>query len=140
VRAGISQKEELAERFTFDERQADYYFNAARYLNLVDRTKNGSLLTGFGHQVVEASRNNRHSLLIEAILSRKVFYDTYLEYRNSDLGLEKEQVTELMGRNGVLADSTDNMRRRRAGTILSWCKWISGIAENPYKGSLFARD
>ncbi|MCP4155221.1 MAG: hypothetical protein GY757_46275, partial [bacterium] len=95
VRAGITEKEDFAELFTFDERQADYYFNAAKYLDLVEKNKSGIVLTGFGRQVVEASRNNRHSLLIEAILSRKVFYDTYLELRNSDMGLEKEQVTEL---------------------------------------------
>ncbi|MCP4155358.1 MAG: hypothetical protein GY757_46965, partial [bacterium] len=44
VRAGIIEKEDFAELFTFDERQADYYFNAAKYLDLVEKNKSGIVL------------------------------------------------------------------------------------------------
>lgn len=123
VYAGINTKEDFADYFAFDNRQADYYYNAARYLDLVNKINNKIILTKLGNEAAISTRNRRHTILIKSILSRKVFYDTYIKLIEND-ELDKNEIIEIMKRNNILKNSTDNMFFRRAQTIISWCKWI----------------
>ncbi len=127
VHAGFNEKEDFADYFAFDKRQADYYFNAARYLGLVDKNKETVRLTRQGREVAEASRNKRHTLLIRTILLRKVFYDTFLSMEKEPLPETENKMITFMANNNVLTESTEYMRKRRSRTIISWCRWISNI-------------
>ncbi|MCK4667395.1 AAA-associated domain-containing protein, partial [Candidatus Dependentiae bacterium] len=118
-----NKKERFIQYFDFDKRQADYYFNAAKYLDLVYIKKGIIFLTELGNEIANLNRKQRHGYLIREILSRKVFFDTYLKIKGGEK-IEKEQVVEIMKQNNVLEGKTVKMFERRAQTIISWCKWI----------------
>lgn len=126
VNSGIATKDEFACRFAFDKRQADYYFNAAKYLNLLDIEKNIVFLSPLGKIVADAGRNERHRLLILTILKRKVFYNT-LQLLMKKGSLDTHSVVKLMKKNHVLIGSTEKMFFRRAQTVIAWCKWIRSL-------------
>ncbi|HLR41876.1 MAG TPA: hypothetical protein VK067_01395, partial [Pseudogracilibacillus sp.] len=78
-------KSELAEEYEFDERQSDYYANALIYLDLATKNNDSRfVLNEVGNELRRLGNNNeRNKLLVERILSRKIFklaFDHYVEH------------------------------------------------------------
>jgi hypothetical protein len=123
IYSGVTSKEDFADYFSFDKRQADYYYNAAKYLELVEDNKKGIFLTEFGDRVASATRIKRHKLLARAILSRGVFNDVFRRLLDG-LSLDTAGITGIMRKHRVLESESDAMFKRRAQTIIAWCRWI----------------
>ncbi|MDZ7860652.1 MAG: hypothetical protein U5O15_08335 [Candidatus Krumholzibacteriota bacterium] len=122
VKSDVNSKEDFADYFSFDPRQADYYYNAAKYLELVTKEKGIVCLTELGEELVKLPRSKRHEGLIRQIFKHKVFYDSFNALKSGDESIEA--ITEIMRKNSVLNGGTESTLRRRASTILSWCRWI----------------
>ena len=124
INAGVSNKEAIAERFVFDERQSDYYSNAAKYLDLLTRTDDGFVLTQKGKEIVNSSRIQRHYLLAKTILSRKVFYDIYVAAINDTVS--EKDIINIMKKNKV--DLSAETMKRRSSTVKHWIEWVKKVA------------
>jgi hypothetical protein len=125
VEKDINTKPELADAFEFDERQADYYANAARYLGLIEKVGNEFQLTDSG----------REFLQIEALSSRTLFFVSQmlhsptlrqviqrLEQREMNVDrISNEEIAAIIETNTDLTGSTP---ARRASTVRSWLNWI----------------
>jgi len=126
---GENTKENLADFFSFDPRQSDYYLNAAKYLGLADKKQGIMFLTKFGKEVLRMPRSKMHASLIREIFKRKVFYESYKIIEEEDYSIE--DIVEIMKKVGVLKSYSIKTFKRRAQTIVSWCNWIrKAIAEN----------
>src|SRR5512133_520630 len=68
VAAGVVTRPEIASRFDVNERQADYYANAAAYLGLIHRGQAGFEPTAIGKQFVSCSFSARQTLLLRQLL------------------------------------------------------------------------
>ena len=115
-------KQEITAEYDFNERQADYYANAGRYLGLVEKTAPARYaLSTSGRQLFAMSWKNRQLSLCRLILSHRVFHETL----------------ELYFRTGTLPDITSIIQRscsitgdtltRRASTVRSWLNWITSL-------------
>lgn len=122
VNSGVNTKEDFADYFSFEPRQADYYFNATRYLELVYLESGLIYLTKLGGDLLKMTRSKRHENLIKQILKHKVFYDTYKTMEAKDTNIV--EVVEIMRKNSVLKGNSIETLKRRAQTIISWCQWI----------------
>ncbi len=127
--AGLAEtRDDFADHFSFDIRQADYYYNAARYLGLTD-SKNGKiLLTPRGKEISLMNKSRRHHALIRLVLSRRVFHQVFTMMERGEI--TADDAAEAMRKNGVLAGRSDSLVRRRAQTVMSWCRWIQGTVES----------
>jgi len=126
---GQNTKENLADFFSFDPRQSDYYFNAVKYLGLADKKQAAMFLTKLGKEILKMSRSERHAALIKEIFKRKVFYESYKVIERDNYSIE--DIVETMKKFGVLKGKSIITLERRAQTIISWCNWIrKAIAEN----------
>ncbi len=130
LEGGPATKVQVAEHFEFDERQGDYYGNAATYLGLVHRSINGFALTPTGVSLINLpERNRRTRELITAMLSQPSFRDVFIEWAALGLGEEfpsKAVVAEIIARHSTLGMSTPS---RRAGTVLAWLRWVATNAD-----------
>jgi hypothetical protein len=121
VAAGLSMRGEISSHYDLDDRQADYYANAATFLGLLARGDVGFALTAKGERFCKLHRNGRIVWLIREIASRPVFRQVLETTSLSGKLPSRERIAELIGE---LMGLTGKTTGRRAGTVLAWSKWI----------------
>lgn len=123
-------KESISDFFEFDERQGDYYANAAIYLGFLsrDRSNKGSfVLTDLGTDLQRCrTRRCLTHLLVRQLLQRPTLRQAITRMRERGFVAESVEIEEIMD----LIDEFDGRyntttRRRRASTIRSWLQWLS---------------
>lgn len=122
---GMSEKWEFAEFFEFDERQGDYYANAARYLGLIKREEHSFQVAPAGRALNQmTSRGGRTELIARQMLARGAFRKILelLIERNFHLAsLTHSEVAMIVARESGLNETTAN---RRATTARNWISWL----------------
>lgn len=121
VATGKCTRMEIASRYDMEDRQADYYANAASYLGLLTRRDNGFTLLEPGLHFGKLPRSERIVHLVREIASRPVFRHVLEATSRSGKLPNRQWVAELIGEHTGLAGETPN---RRAGTVLAWTKWV----------------
>ncbi len=125
----LKTKDQISEYFDFDERQGDYYANAAIYLGFFIRDPdNGGLfvLTALGDEMRRCpNRRCRNRLLLTQLLRRPSFRSTILLLKDCGFSpgdISKDKVAQIIMKNDRRYNLTTS--RRRASTVKSWMKWI----------------
>jgi hypothetical protein len=126
----MTTKQEIAATFEFDERQGDYYANAACYLGLLQRAKHGFGLTERGAQYLQTrSRALRNEMVVRQLLMRPTYRAifTLLQHHNFVLeALSNRQIAATIEAHTSLSGSTPG---RRAQTMRSWLAALLRNAE-----------
>ena len=121
VESGVSTKQQIAEAFEFDERQGDYYANAARYLGLLQREELGFGMTDIGTNYLKTrSRALRNEIVVRQLLMRPTYRAIFhqLQQHNFELeALSNQQIAATIETYTPLSGSTPG---RRAQTVRSW--------------------
>lgn len=130
---GCLSKEEITQNYDFDSRQTDYYANAAKYLGLVENTREGNqviyVLTKVGLRIFCLPIIERQLEFTKLILSHGAFKDTlnlYFEKGNTPL---KDEVIEIMKKSKLYNIDSEQTFKRRASTVISWTNWILKLIE-----------
>ncbi|WP_262121275.1 type II restriction enzyme [Anaerococcus sp. Marseille-Q5996] len=123
-------KDEIADKMEFDIRQADYYFNAGRYLNVMENIyEDGEILRSLndnGKSILEGSYRYRQLEIVKLIFEHKLFYILFdLSFPNGDISTEV--IMQTMSEYGSRENETT--RFRRASTIKQWLRWIYSLTE-----------
>jgi hypothetical protein len=130
VDEGISTKLEIADAFEFDERQGDYYANAACYLGLLKREEHCFSPTEIGVQYLHTrSRAQRNEIVVCQLLMRPTFRAilTQLQQHDFEIGqIPNHQIAEIIAAYTPLTGSTPG---RRAQTVRSWLATLLRNAE-----------
>ncbi len=125
VSSGTRDNTSLADLFEFDERQGDYYANAAIYLNLAYRESHVFQLTDTGKRFLSfKNASDRNRLLVQQMVSRPTLRRILYLLIGRDYQLEQisnAEIAEVIERYTVLTGSTPS---RRASTIRQWLKWL----------------
>jgi predicted transcriptional regulator len=130
VSDGQNSKLKIAECFEFDERQADYYANAASYLGLLERAETGQQsefqLTCSGKQFLGLKlRAQRTKALVEQMatdpLMREVF-QSLISKNFIDTLTSSQEIASLIEKHSTLTGTTP---MRRASTIKNWLRWLT---------------
>ncbi len=130
---GFLNKEEITQKYDFDERQSDYYSNAAKYLDLIENSvengQRGYRLTKKGLTIFSLSIFERQLEFVRLILSHQVFKETLKQYFDNGACPSKEEVVEIMNNNNLYNIDSEKTYTRRSSTIISWVNWIIGLIE-----------
>ena len=122
-------REEITINYAFNERQTNYYTDAARYLGLVDKQRSEDItfyLTPKGRSVLHLGYKQRQMALCECVLSHKVFADALrLWFRQGEIS--KRDIVTVMKNNALFNVKSESTYSRRASTISGWLKWIVGL-------------
>jgi len=116
-----ADKFSIAEYFEFDDRQGDYYGNAACYIGLIE--KEGALfkLTPTGQELsLIKNRKKRNIHLVKAILKIKLFNDLLKIYIEQDGNIDDQQIITRIEQEGLKGTTP----ARRKSTVKSWIHWV----------------
>lgn len=121
-------RDEITTNYDFDSRQTNYYTDAARYLGLVHKRKEGRevifSLTEEGEKLFKLKYKPRQLKFVELILSHKVFREVFeLCLKNGKMP-DKHEVVKIMRYSNLYKIESEKTFYRRAQTIMSWIKWI----------------
>ena len=121
-------KSDITENYAFDERQTNYYTDAARYLGLVNKNKSdGNIvfeLSELGRKILNLRYKQRQLEFVKLILKHKSFYDYLnLYFENSDKPTIFDTI-EIMKHCKLYNIESESTYKRRASTIRGWIEWI----------------
>jgi hypothetical protein len=126
-------KEQITQNYNFVPRQADYYFNAGRYLGLLQRKEEDGAtifcLTEEGSDLFNLSIFNRQIKFIELILSHSMFNSTLNVYLRNGIKPAKKDIIEIMYSANLGKIASDETYKRRASTVVSWINWIIDLVQ-----------
>ncbi|MBI4336640.1 MAG: hypothetical protein HY683_02270 [Chloroflexi bacterium] len=120
VAQGVTTQDELAERFEYDPRQADYYGNAAAFIGLVERSAKGFSSNRATQHFVRQSLSKRIEDIGGRLSMLPVFRET-LEALAAEHVPSIDEIADRIRRETKLRGSTPP---RRAQTVLSWARWL----------------
>lgn len=119
-------KDEITENYQFNERQTNYYTDAARYLGLVNKFTDPDqeiifTLTDDARQLFRKRPKQKYLGLIRKILEHDVYYKTFQATRGGRIPT-KQEISPII-KECQINISGDTVGRR-ASTVHSWIKWI----------------
>lgn len=125
---GTLTKEEVSTLHAFDERQADYYANAGRYLGLIEPKRSGDVgiyaLTRKATEILSMNQRNRQLSLAKLIVGHEAFGNTLRLYLRQSDRPTKEQVIAIMKQAQLNRVEADTTIARRASTVSAWVDWV----------------
>lgn len=123
--------------FGFVARQTIYYTAAAKYLGLLERIYDKEdgvayQLSEKGVALMSMKLDERNLAFIGAILSKKVFNETFkLRIQTGDMPT-KETIAEIMKTAGVNNVDSDSTYIRRASTVIRWIDWLMQFQDEEF--------
>lgn len=127
-------KQEITTEYAFDERQTNYYTDAGRYLDLIDKThdEDGNILfqlSACGRRIMRLGYRERQLALVAQILMHQVFNETLKIHLQCGEMPDKQTIVQIMKRSHLYHVSADSTYFRRSSTVAGWVNWILGIIE-----------
>ncbi len=125
----VREKQEITEFYEFVDRQTNYYTDAARYLGLVDKSKNGKYdLSDKGKKILSLNYKSRQIEFAKLIISHRPFYETIKYYFKNLKMPSTQEIVYWMKESNVYNVGSEDTYIRRASTIRAWIKWIVNLA------------
>lgn len=124
-------KEQVTQNYGFDPRQSDYYFNAARYLGLVEKyTKSNEgkyyRLTTKGLQIMNSNSRNKYLGIVASILEHEVFNKVIKKMKKTYV-ISIEEIVEIMRASDLYNIDSLSTLERRASSVKRWSEWVLKI-------------
>lgn len=124
-------RNEVTEEYAFDARQTNYYTDAARYLGLLEKKKDGVTpvysLSEEGKRILNVGLKQRQLAYCNLILSHKIFNETLREYFEKGNMPPNDEIVNLMRNANLYHVGSDSTYARRSSTIKGWLNWIIGL-------------
>lgn len=127
-------KQEITSEYAFDERQTNYYTDAGRYLELIDKNYDEEenikfQLTAQGHHIMMLEYKEKQLALVAQILKHKVFNEVLTRHLQYGEMPQKETIVEIMKNAQLYHIEADSTYMRRASTVIGWVNWILDTIE-----------
>ena len=123
-------KSELADEFGFDERQSDYYGNAASFLGLASRIEQGKWgATKLAEKIFALQFRERNLEIANLVLAHDVFRLAYLKAREDGEIPSSDRLLDILRSSPLSSKMSGSTPPRRVGTIKGWVRWLLTIAE-----------
>ena len=126
--------EEITSNYDFDKRQTDYYFNAARYLGLVEKSKDDDKiiraeLTKEGRKIMSLPHKEKNLAIMKKVIEHNPFSEGLKIYFEKSEAPTKEELVKIMKESKLHKVGSDTTYRRRAQTVLKWIEWILDVID-----------
>ena len=127
-------KQEITSEYAFDERQTNYYTDAGRYLDLIEKTRdeNGNIqfcLSTCGYHIMSLEYRERQLAIIDQVLRHRVFNETLKLHLRSGEMPNRRDIIRIMKDSDLYRIEADSTYLRRASTVISWVNWVLGVVE-----------
>jgi hypothetical protein len=124
-------KNEIADIYNFDSRQADYYSSAAKFLGLLEERDGGLYRTNMANSIWESEGNAKYMKLASLLLSVGPISETFIHgNRFTRAGFSTAYAQEALGRSIYGQSLGESTLSRRAKTIVNWCQWLDSLVRH----------
>lgn len=127
-------KQDITSEYAFDERQTNYYTDAGRYLDLMDkrRDEDGNILfqlSSRGRHIMSLEYKERQLAIVAQILKHKAFKETLKLHLQCGEMPDAKTVVQIMRQSDLYHVEAESTYARRSSTIVGWINWILSIIE-----------
>lgn len=128
--------DDLATYFSFDPRQSDYYYNAAKYLGLATTAKDEETQIELRRATPEAERifslpyREKYTALASKALQILPLAEAYEFLVTENTRPTIDQIVTSMEHYPPTSQLAESTKRRRAQTLLSWVDWLSRLSKD----------
>ena len=127
-------KQDITSEYAFDERQTNYYTDAGRYLELIEKVcgEAGNVLfqlTPQGRRIMSLAYRERQLAVAAQILKHMVFQETLKLCLQCGAMPDTKTVVQIMRKAGLYRVEAESTYERRSSTITSWTHWILSLIE-----------
>lgn len=127
-------KQGITAEYAFDERQTNYYTDAARYLGLIEKShdENHAILfqlSACGRRIMGLAYKERQLAITAQILQHKVFHETLKLCLQCGEIPDKQTIIQIMKRANLHRVEADSTYLRRSSTVIGWISWILGTMD-----------
>ncbi len=126
-------REEVTAEYAFDTRQTNYYTDAARYLGLLEKRREGRRpvysLTGTGRRVLRLGYRQRQLALCGLILRHRPFREVLQAALSNGRIPDRRAVVRIMRAEPLYRVDSPSTYERRASTVAGWVHWMLSLAE-----------
>lgn len=133
-------KNEISLIYGIHERQADYYYNALRYLGYAKKPYRGApaTITNKGRYINERKDTKSGKIqIIKDILSYRIFYECIEESLKQGKIISRESMKLIMSKYRIDLKNNKSTPSRRESTVRGWLNWILNVVtENDRKTHL----
>lgn len=127
-------KQDITTEYAFDERQTNYYTDAGRYLELIDKgydEENNIVfrLSEKGRYIMGLEYKARQLAVASQILMHGVFHDVlklHLQYGEMP---DTNTIIRIMKNSSLYHVKADSTFMRRSSTVVGWINWILSMIE-----------
>lgn len=130
---GFVTNEELSLENDYHMRQADYYTRACMYLNFINRSDGGYVLSNIGKDYINANRRNKNLIVAKQLLEHKPINLVFERGLNRGKPLNGTETFRLL-EEAEDRDNTTNLnlttRERRASTVSSWVRYLFSVVDD----------
>lgn len=121
-------RNDVTDQYAFDARQTNYYTDAARYLGLLEKSRESGAsiysLSDTGKRILKLNFKQRQLAYCGSILSHKPFADTLRKYFSSGIMPSKSDIVQIMKTANLYKVESESTFERRSSTIKGWLNWI----------------
>ena len=124
-------RNDVTDKYAFDARQTNYYTDAARYLGLIEKSRESGTpiysLSDSGKTILRLNFKQRQLAYCGLILSHKPFGDTLRKYFSRGIMPSKGDIVQIMKTANLYKVESESTFERRSSTIKGWLNWIVGL-------------
>lgn len=126
INSGQNTVTEIADYFVFDERQSNYYGEAAEFLGLITRNRGVFELTERGFQFISTKPSRQQLFIAKLVINSWFFKELIRRARRKGYytDLDIQNLIESVEKDSGDKRYTKSTVGRRIKTINSWTKWI----------------
>ncbi len=126
-------RQEITTQYAFDDRQTNYYTDAGRYLDMMEKgTEQGTItfrLSDLGRHIMELGYRERQLAVITQILKHRAFRQTLKVCLQCGEMPDARTVVGIMKESNLYQVKSDSTFFRRSSTIVGWMRWILSIVQ-----------
>lgn len=127
-------KQDITAEYAFDERQTNYYTDAGRYLELIEKGHDEETniifqLSEKGRYIMGLEYKERQLAIVSQILMHGVFHEVlklHLQYGEMP---DTNTIVQIMKNSNLYNVRADSTFVRRSSTVVGWINWILSIIE-----------
>lgn len=121
----------VTEHYDFDVRQTNYYTDAALYLGLLNKRKEGGTplytISEKGRHILNLGFKQRQLAYCGIILSHKAFNLTLKQYLKNGVMPSTGEIVDIMKHSKLYKVGSDSTFERRSSSIKGWINWIISL-------------
>lgn len=123
IKQGHRNTKEIAKRYNFERRQAQYYLEAAEILGLVLKKNERYTLSHLGRTYIALTEPQRKDMIVRKMVSIPIMFLVIQELLISPLHrLTRDDMGKLVGSRTRIHGETV---RRRVQSLFSWFSWLA---------------